>query len=328
LKNKFNIIYLVFIILFFYILSGKSFAFKVKVSPVGITAWTKTVEIFGITKTIEKAVLEAPTGGRAMGPFLPLGNVKAGKVIAKILPAGFRQKLYYASREVKYSLQNLLNTKKLYNQRIDTIQDLNKAELLFDKAKSYLKSLKSVLNEYSIFAPFSGTLDYLVPENTYVAAGTPVAHLNGNGQLWVRGYITPSYANILHTGDEAMIKGETWRGIGRIASIGKSANYSGLVPLYISLPKGLNLIPGEWLKIKIRLKSRESFCVPTAALVGRGFSTFVFAVNSGVVKKIPVNIITIDKDKAWVNGKLYKNELVVISGADRLINGTKVEIIK
>nr|MBU2814846.1 efflux RND transporter periplasmic adaptor subunit [Acidithiobacillus ferruginosus] len=273
-----------------------------------------------------RVTLTAALTGRVLGPLLPAGEVPDGALVARIAPPGLGASISAARARVAFCRNQWLRNRKLYADGVLSRQDVEQAKLALDESRSALRVLQAQSDQQQLTAPFAGSLHYLVPAGAVVNAGQPIATLAGRGAPWAHAYVTPAVAQGLQMGMVVGLDGSNWRGHGKIRSVGQSARHLGLVSVYIDLPVGSPLLPGEWLQVRLPAPVTTAFVLPTACIVMRGARTEVFAVRHGRAVVVPVHIVAGRGDRTWVSGDLRVGEPVIRSGNARLVAGTPVQV--
>ena len=313
-------------------LTGMSaaWALPVRVAVVASASARQENTVLATVESNGQVTLTAAVTGRVLGPLLPAGQVPAGAMVARIAPPGLRATISAAQARVAFSRSQWLRNRQLYTDGVLSRQDVEQAKLALDESRSALRVLQAQSDQQQLSAPFAGSLHYLVPAGAVVNAGQPIATLAGRGIPWMHAYVTPAVAQGLQMGMVVGLDGSSWQGHGKIRSVGQSARHLGLVSVYIDLPAGSPLLPGEWLQVRLPAPGTTAlaFVLPTASIVMRGARAEVFTVRHGRAVVVPVRIVAGRGDRTWVTGDLRVGEPVVRSGNTRLIAGTPVQVQK
>ena len=90
------------------------------------------------------------------------------------------------------------------------------------------------------------------------------------------------------------------------------------------------LFPNQFANIKLQLDVlKNAITVPSAAVQRGAVGTFVYVINEeSKVSTRPVKLLALDGDAQAVEGNLTPGERVVLDGADRLRDQSKVEVVK
>lgn len=305
---------------------GAAWALPVRVAIVAAAPTQQEDAVLATVESNGRVTLTAAVTGRVLGPLLPAGQVPAGALVARIAPPGLRASISAAQARVAFSHSQWLRDRQLYTDGVLSRQDVERTKLALDESRSALRVLQAQSDQQQLTAPFAGSLHYLVPAGAVVNAGQPIATLAGRGAPWAHAYVTPAVAQRLRTGMVVGLEGSSWRGHGKIRSVGQSARHLGLVSVYIDLPPRSPLLPGEWLQVRLSAPGAEAFVLPTAGVVMRGARAEVFAVRHGRAVVIPVRVVAARGDRTWVTGNLRVGEPIVRSGNARLVAGTPVQV--
>ncbi|MBU2808394.1 efflux RND transporter periplasmic adaptor subunit [Acidithiobacillus ferrooxidans F221] len=303
-----------------------AWALPVRVAVVASAPTQQENTVLATVESNGQVTLTATVTGRVLGPLLPAGQVPAGALVAHIAPPGLQATISAAQARVAFSRSQWFRNRKLYADGVLSRQDMELAKLALDESRSALRVLQAQSDQQQLTAPFAGSLHYLVPAGAVVNAGQPIATLAGRGAPWAHAYVTPAVAQGLRIGTVVGLDGNNWRGHGKIRSVGESARHLGLVSIYIDLPTGSPLLPGEWLQVRLPAPGAWAFVLPTASIVMRGARAEVFAVRHGRAVVVPVRIVAGRGDRTWVTGDLRVGEPVVRSGNARLVAGTPVQV--
>ena len=313
-------------ILFWLTGMGAAWALPVRVAIAAAAPTQQENTVLAAVESNGRVTLTAALTGRVLGPLLPAGQVPAGALVARIAPPGLRAAISAAQARVAFSRGQWFRNRQLYADGVVSRQDVEQAKLALDESRSALRVLRAQSDQQQLTAPFAGSLHYLAPAGAVVNAGQPIATLAGRGAPWARAYVAPAVAQRLRTGMIVGLEGSSWRGRGKIRSVGQSARHLGLVSVYIDLPPRSPLLPGEWLQVRLSAPGAEAFVLPTASIVMRGARAEVFAVRHGRAVVVPVRIVATHGDRTWVSGDLRIGEPVVRSGNTRLVADTPVQV--
>lgn len=274
--------------------------------------------------SLGKTTLTAPVTGEIEGPFHTKGEIAAGAVVARNVPAALRGQIANAQAQLQYTRTALRMTRQLATQRLKTALDVAQAQRNLVQAKDQLAGLQTEAGQQALRAPFAGTLHYLVAPGTVVYRGTPVATISGRAKPWIDLRVTPGAAQGITVGETATISGTTWQGRGRVVSVGQDARPWGLVRVRIGLPSGSPLLPGEWTRVRLMHGGVPAPVVPSAAVVMRGAKAMVFVIRQHRAHAVAVHILAESRRQTWVRGALRAGEKIAVVGVTRLADGSPV----
>lgn len=288
------------------------------------SAAPRVLSTLGIVDSLGKTTFTAPVTGEIEGPFQSNGEVAAGMVVARNVPAALHGALADARAQLQYARIVLRMTQQLARQRLRTALAVAQAQRNLVKAKNQLANLQRQAGQQVLRAPFAGTVHYLLAPGTVVYRGTPVATIMGKAQPWIDVRVTPGAANGIKLGEAATIRGTTWRGAGLVIAVGQDARPWGLVRVRIGLPTESPLIPGEWVRVRLMHAGPAEPFVPRAAVVMRDSKAMVFVVRHHRAYAISVRVVAEAHRQTWVEGRLRSGDKVVVGGVTRLADGSPV----
>ncbi|OSS41089.1 putative Co/Zn/Cd efflux system membrane fusion protein [Desulfurella amilsii] len=316
------------ILLLIFILTIYSLAYGIEVQvgyPKACASY-ETIKVYGKVETTQNITILAPISGiiRVNSNF---STVKSGQLIAQIYPPRLSRQIEYAKANVKAAYNNLQSTIKLKNTHIATSQELEKAKMLYYQAKNNLEQLNAQSERSKIYAPFAGSLEFLVPNKSSAALNQPIATLTGNSNLWIKAYVAPDSIDKLKIGQTIYYYLNNSKYIGTIAQLSPSTDSSGLVPIFINT-NNKALIAGQWVSLEIPISKSHGFCIPKSAISTKGSKAYIYVVTDGVAHKKQIKLINVSNNTAYISAYITNNEPIVTNGVERLKNNIKVKIIK
>lgn len=274
----------------------------------------------------------APTSGWFRGPHLTQGAyVKAGTVLGTIKPLGFEAQLRAAKSALRLAQIQLRQARRLYERHDNAIIALDKAKNNYHAAKSKVQALKMKQAAYRLRAPADGTLHYRLPYGAFVndANVTPIiAYVNVSHPLWISVDVPPSQAQELKPGKKVALRRGDWSHVGKVSSIDDSALPSGLVQVLVRPPAMSPLRAGEWIHVALPGKPGNGWRLPRAALLMQSDHSFIYILQHGHARAISVHLQNAAGSWVWVSGALNADSQVIVKGADRVVNGTRVRLMQ
>lgn len=303
-------------------LSGTAWAaVPVRIAPVQRAPWRRPVQVIARVRSVNHVTLSAPLSGRVWEPTRPVGEVRAGTLLARVSPPGLQASLQAARTQLRLAQLNVQRNHILYHDGVVSLQVLQGSRATEKQMQAQAQALEGQLANQALRAPFAGIVNYQVPTGAVISAGTPIVTLDGRGTPWIEALVSPRSAMRLTRGQPVQIRLSGWSGIGRVHSIGHSARQSGLVALYVTPPPHAPLLPGEWVHLRLEQQPVSAFVVPVAAVVMQGASAVVYCDQTGRARRVPVSVLGTRAGRAWVRGALPAGEPVVVRGAGRLADG-------
>jgi membrane fusion protein, multidrug efflux system len=301
-------------------------ALAVVTAPVVLAPVPHWVRVLGEVDSLGKTTLVAPATGKVVGPFLAEGEVPAGAVLARNVPATLQSALAGARADLAYARAAEARTQQLVVQRLRTRIALDQARRNLAEAEGRLEGLRREAAQQVIKAPFAGTLHYLIAPGTVVYKGTPIASLSGRATPWIDARLTPEAARGIRSGDGARISGSGWSGTARVVSVGHDARPLGLVRVRLDLPPDNALVPGEWVWVRLSHPGPPAPAVPRAAVLMRGARSIVFVLDAGRVHAVTVKVVAATGRRDWLAGPLHPGERVAVTHVTRLAEGSRIAL--
>jgi RND family efflux transporter MFP subunit len=267
--------------------------------------------------------------------------VKAGQILAVIDDPELRERYHQAESEYqikKVTYERLANVRK-ENPDVIAKQDVDVAEATYQGAKHALDQLASMLDYTKVRAPYNGTVTArFVDPGALIQAATssatqavPLFTIMDVSTLRFYINVPQEDAHFVKKGTPVTIAvtdvpGKTLKATVTRSTVALDPGTRSLLA-EIDLPNpGHDLAPGMFAEVIVELqRHHDALVVPPAALVSEGASKFVFAVDQGVARKIPVE--TGIDDGLWVEitSGLTGAEDIVVTGKSRLSDGIKLK---
>jgi cobalt-zinc-cadmium efflux system membrane fusion protein len=280
----------------------------------------------------KQAKVYALVSGKIQSVKVELGDyVKKGQMLAELKStevAGVTNDLSLAESNLGIAKKALQTTKDLYDGKLATEQDLNNAQLEYNKALSELNRAKEVRSitggrsgaTYAITAPLSGyVIEKNITNNSEVRSDNSadlfaIADLS---KVWIIANVYEADLNNIHLGDEVTVNtlaDPTKNYIGKVDKIYNvldPATRTMRVRISMDNPKG-ELRPEMFATIKVNGKpAGKMVTIPAQALVLDNSRNYVI-VKKG--KQLETREIQLDRrvdNKAYISGGLAAGEEVV-----------------
>lgn len=318
----------IFVLLISWFLWSRAWAgYPVSVTPAVRAHWQSHIRVLGEVRSLSHAVMRAPVSGRLSHFTVPDGSrVSAGRSLGRVTPPGLAAHIAAARSRLSLARQLLKHERALYGQRLVTHSAVQRATTRVAVDADTLQALEFKREQTRLISPTSGTIHYLVPPGTEIAAGTPVIRLGGTGLVWVRTFVPPAAARRLHAGQKAVLRVDgTQRQDATLTAIGDSARHDGLVEIFLR-PARAGLLPGEWLWVRLPAASGVAWRVPRRAVVMQGSLTRIYVLRNHRAAALPVNLVHSAKHYVWLRGRLHPGEQVIVRGAAKITGHTPVSI--
>lgn len=303
--------------------------FKVKIEQ----AQSKEIDrIYEFSTTVDAAVKNyiASAGGTRIEKIM----VEVGDVVRK-----GQQLVKMESTQLTTTLAQLDNL-KVELERIKTLyqsggvskQQLDQMQMQYDVAKKSAENLKD--NIY-LTSPINGIVTARNFDNGDVAAGQPILQVMQINPVKLKINIPESFYNNVKKGMQVKAKTEIFGEEEFAGTV--SLIYPTIDPLTRTFTcevkvnnANSKLKPGMFGRVELNLGKAATIMVSDKAVVKQSGSNdkYIFVENNGVVEYRKVQLGRRIEDKIEIISGIADGENVVITGQSKLMDGTKVEVIK
>ena len=294
----------------------------------------KILDSYSITKTfpgkllpIEQSELAFEIPGKIKNIYVDVGDyVNKGDILAKLDDRESNAQLNQAKAKYDLSKQVLDRFEDLRAQGHISIQDLDKARSDFIIAESQYEFFKVKLEQTNIISPFNGVIqNRFLDTGTVINSGIPILEIIDSNYVEAHISVPVIYLSEMQLGQEYDFEFN-----GKIIK----ATFSKLAPMSpggsdsrLAIFKFSDFFsPGSIanLQIKITKKSKGTW-VPLKSLSQSEQGLWsVYTIEDNVVVKDLVEIIYFENNYAYVSGTLKDNDLIVLGGAAKIIEGKKI----
>ena len=294
----------------------------------------KILDSYSITKTfpgkilpIEQSKLAFEIPGKIKNIYVDVGDyVNKGDILAKLDDRESNAQLNQARAKYDLSKQVLDRFEDLRAQGHISIQDLDKARSDFIIAESQYEFFKVKLEQTNIISPFNGVIqNRFLDTGTVINSGIPILEIIDSNYVEAHISVPVIYLSEMQLGQEYDFEFN-----GKIIK----ATFSKLAPMSpggsdsrLAIFKFSDFFsPGSIanLQIKITKKSKGTW-VPLKSLSQSEQGLWsVYTIEDNVVVKDLVEIIYFENNYAYVSGTLKDNDLIVLGGAAKIIEGKKI----
>tara|TARA_B100001113_G_scaffold351319_1_gene350160 strand:- start:7264 stop:8241 length:978 start_codon:yes stop_codon:yes gene_type:complete len=249
------------------------------------------------------------------------------EVLAKLDDREATAQLNQAKASYDLSKQVLERFEDLREQGHISIQDLDKARSDFIIAQSQYEFFKVKLEQTNLISPFNGVIqNRFLDTGTVINSGIPILEIIDSNYVEAHISVPVIYLNDMKLGEEYDFKfgGQTIKAVfSKLAPMSPGGSDSRL-----AIFKFNNFFnPGSIanLQLKISRKAKGTW-VPLKSLSQSEqglWSVYTIDTNNVVVSDL-VEIIYFENDYAYVSGTLNDNDLIVLGGASKVIEGKKI----
>lgn len=303
--------------------------FKVKIEQ----AQSKEIDrIYEFSTTVDAAVknyIASAGGTRIEKIFVEVGDVvKKGQQLVKMESTQLATSLAQLDN-LKIELERV---KVLYQSGGVSKQQLDQLQMQYDVAKKSAENLKD--NIY-LTSPINGIVTARNFDNGDVAAGQPILQVMQINPVKLKINIPESFYNNVKKGMQVKAKTEIFGEEEFAGTV--SLIYPTIDPLTRTFTcevkvnnANSKLKPGMFGRVELNLGKAATIMVSDKAVVKQSGSNdkYIFVENNGVVEYRKVQLGRRIEDKIEIISGIADGENVVITGQSKLMDGTKVEVIK
>ncbi len=272
-----------------------------------------------------KLAFEVP--GKIQEIYVDVGdNVNKGDLLAKLDDREAIAQLNQAKASYDLSKQVLERFTDLRQQGHISIQDLDKANSDFVIAKSQYEFFKIKFEQTSIIAPFNGIIQSrFLDTGTVINAGASILEIINSDYVEAHISIPTIYLNEMKIGKEYSFNlqdKKTNAVFERLAPMSPGGSDSRLA---IFRFEGF-YNPGSIANLSLKVsKKAKGTWVPLKALSQSEQGLWsVYTIENNIVVRDLVEIIYFENNYAYVNGTLKDNDLLVLGGASKIIEGKRI----
>ena len=197
-------------------------------------------------------------------------------------------------------------------------------------AEARLRRIEDLISKMTIVAPFDGVVsERSINPGEMINRLDPVIRLVSSESVEVAARAPLNAVAFLETGSQLPIYNDYRRGIGTVRSIVTSGDpQSHMFELRVDVPAE-QWIVGESVRLDVPTEApKQALVVPRDALVLRRDGAYVFRVGPEQrAQRVPVMPGVGDGDLIEVDGALAAGDVIVIRGAERLMEGQPVQVI-
>ncbi len=291
-----------------------------------------TLSAVGTIEPDERVVLQPETSGLIESIHFEEGQrVRKGDILFRLRSSKEEAQLAQVMAEMRLARANLERARMLAGTKAISEQELDQmeSELAAREAAFELESRR--LDERVIRAPFDGVLGPReISVGQYVNAGTPLATLVQDATVEVTFTIPERQFALLHLGQAGRVRVSAFPDrvfSGKVDLIDPEVNPTTRTVrarLVVDNPEGL-LRPGMFARVELVVGRRDdALVVPESALVPSLGDFHVFVVREERARRVPVEIGVRLPGKVELRKGVDRSDLVIISGTQKLVDGTKV----
>jgi len=276
-------------------------------------------------------ILAAPVEAIVSRIAAPVGtSVGRGSLIVALSPSpSTRAEIARLAADARSAQQAYERAKRLRADGLVSDAEVESARAAAQGASASRAAISSQTSGLALRAPGAGYVQSIATSpGNLVSAGAPIATISKSGNLRARLGIAPSLVDRISRGGGIVLTSDDSDPAVTvpILTIDPTVDpQTKLASIYISVPAGLGLAPGQPVRGKVTLEqSVDEVVIPYAALLDDGGQPYVFVIDGGVARRKDVMIGASDGDMVAITKGVQIGQKVVVSGGTALEDGMKV----
>jgi RND family efflux transporter MFP subunit len=305
-------------------------AAQVRVQIIESKSRTMTEEVAGTVRAKLHATLEAKVSGRIEKMAVALGDkVQKGQLIARLDAGEIAARLEQAEAALEQADHDWKRVSALFEQQSATRAEHDAAQSRQRVAKGVAAEAKAMMNYVEIVAPFDGVVTKKWADAGDLAVpGKPLVDIEDPSALQMDADVPEAIASHIRRDSRLGVRVDAITGEleGVIHEIAPTADpVTRTFRVKLDLPQTAGLMPGQFARLAVPIGEHTSVRVPAAAVVQRGQLEMVFSVTNQRAQMHLVKTGRRVDDEFEILSGLDAGKTVVISGADQLTDGQRVE---
>jgi membrane fusion protein (multidrug efflux system) len=306
-------------------------AVKVLVEPVELNRERLKVEAVGTSEALQSVTLFPAAVGEVVEVGFRSGDYVEADTVLLLLDQR-DQALAVSLAEVR-----VVDAERLFNRyqrsadsgaTLPTVLDAARSEL--SAARIDLDRSRIALEDRQVTAPFAGHVGISdIDVGDRVRTDTAIATLDNRGELLVSFDLPELLVGKVNAGDQVSLT--TWNMqsetvTGNVIQLGSRIDPESrtfIVRARVENP-GDSLRPGMSFRVQLDLAGDPYPVMPEIAVQWGAEGSFVWAVDDGNARQVPVNIVQRQKGQVLVETSLSVGQLIVVEGIQRLRPGVSV----
>ena len=314
-------------------------AVLIRTTTIESADYKPTLQYSGMMASTNEVKLAFKIGGIVSKIYVKEGDrVSKGQLLATLNLTEINAQVEQSTQAVEKAKRDVNRVKNLYNDTAATLEQFQNVQTQLDVVKENQRIAKFNLEYAQIRALDNGIVTKKIAnEGEVIAAGSPVFIINSasNNDWVIRFGVADKDWSVLKNGDAATVAidaypNKTFNGI--ISKKAETADpYSNTYEMEVKvLPNGERFAAGLFATVQLKATAVKALkLLPIEALAEADAKKgFVFVLNDDKrsVKKVPVEIAFINKDKVAISSGLENINEVITEGVSYLTESSIVKI--
>lgn len=305
----------------------------VRVAAVQPARFVERIDAVGTARANEQVTLAAPVTERIIRLNFDDGDyIKRGQIVAVLAAGQESAQLAEAGAREREARQQLDRLDALKARGFATNSAVDSQQALAAQAAAQAAEARASIGDRVIRAPFSGWVSLRnISAGAVVQAGTEIAQISDISQIKLDFPVPETLLSQVRPGQPIQGKAAAWPDQpfnGKVATVDPVLNpETRAATVRAVLPNGDGkLKPGMLVTVSIEAAARESLAVPELAVVGEGDQSFVFTIEGGKAKRLPVRVGLRQNGMVEILSGLSSGQGVVTEGVVKIADGQRVRV--
>ncbi len=305
----------------------------VTAAPAATASFVERIDAVGTALANEQVTLSAPVTDRIVRLNFDDGDfIQRGQIVAVLATGQENAQLAEAGARAREAGQQLERLQALKQRGFATNSAVDAQQALASQAGAQAAEARASIGDRVIRAPFSGWVSLrTISAGAVVSAGTEIATISDISRIKLDFPVPETLLAQLRPGQTIVARAAAWPDqpfTGTIGTIDPVINpQTRAVTVRAVLANGdRRLKPGMLLTVAIESAARTSLAVPELAVVSEGDRAFVFAVEGGKAKRIPVRTGIKQNGLVEVLDGIRPGQRIVTEGVVKITDGQPVRL--
>jgi membrane fusion protein, multidrug efflux system len=309
-------------------------AAQIITSAITFEQQTSRVEAVGTAEAVRSVVIYPAVADKVTAVnFVPGQKVEAGAILLKLDARRQQVAVDQATIQLADAERTLIRLQQSRKSGAIAQSALDDAITARDLINVQLQAAHTELDDRTVRAPFSGVVGFTdVEMGDRITLQTPITTLDHREQLLINFNAPETALAIIQA--NASVELQPWQSkaepiVAKIAQVDSridSVNRNIRVRALLD-NKSDQYRPGMSFRVVLQLRGAEYAVIPEAALLWGATSPYVWVAQDGKAKRVDVQIQQRLSGRLLVDGKLQRNDQLIVEGVQSLREGQAVRVL-
>ena len=306
----------------------------VEVANVTVRPLQRSISAVGTLRSDNSVMLRPEVAGRiAEINFTEGGKVKKGDILIRLDDSIPKAQLQQAQASLALAESRNRRAAELSREGFISKQARDEAASELKVQRAAVELSKAQLDKTVIQAPFDGLIGLRnVSVGDYVSPGADLVPIECVDLRKVDFRILEWYLGSVYTGLKLTLSFHAFPGQireGQVGAISPVVDVGGRsLLLRATVPNADDTLrPGMFARVRLQLSNAEALMVPETALSPSGDTQYVFKVEQGVARRVPVKIGLRREGMVELEEGVQAGDQVIVSGLQKVSDGAAVKIV-